>query len=400
MMVTINFPMIWAKVLEMIFLAVDILLCIMAGDTLHSFMHEIKAQLDEIKSLIDVGLKKVDLLSRKKELESLNPEMQAADFWNNRDRAQEVTQRASNLNKLIEVWEGIVGECDELIGMFPEISPENDPKGAEEYRGLVADLAERWRKLEISTFLNGKYDQNNAIVNIHAGTGGTDASDFAEMLMRMYLRYAERMGFEAEVMDKSTADEAGIKSSSFLVKGQFAYGYLKGEAGVHRLVRLSPFNAKNTRETSFVLVEVLPEIHFSEDVQIEPEDLRVDVYRSSGKGGQNVNKTSSAVRITHIPTGVVVSSQNERSQLQNKEWCMKMLHAKLLDLMEKQQAKEVSDLKGVVKEIAWGNQIRSYVLHPYKMVKDHRTDYEESNPDAVLDGELDGFIEAELKKVG
>lgn len=402
-------------------------------------MHEIKAQLEEIKSLIEVGLKKVDLATKKKELENLNLEMQAPDFWENngsrqglaqarqgmaqagQDRAgaresqaeahegrietrgnaaspQEISQKASNLVKLIETWEGIVRECAELLEMLPEISPENDPQGAEEYRGLVAALTKRWRKLEISTFLNGKYDQNNAIVNIHAGTGGTDAADFAEMLMRMYLRYAERMGFAAEVMDKSMADEAGIKSCSFLVNGQFVYGYLKGEAGVHRLVRLSPFNSKNTRETSFVLVEILPEIHFSEEVQIAPEDLRIDVYRSSGKGGQNVNKTSSAVRITHIPTGVVVSSQNERSQLQNKEWCMKMLHSKLFNLMEKQHAKELSDLKGKVQDIAWGSQIRSYVLHPYKMVKDHRTDYEEGNPDKVLDGELDGFIEAELKK--
>ncbi len=368
--------------------------------TLHFFMHEIKAQLDEIKSLIAVGLKKVDLAAKKKELEELNLEMQAADFWNNQERAQEVGQRASNLTKLIATWEGIVVESDELISMFPEISPENDPKAAEEYRGMVSGLAERWRKLEISTFLSGKYDENNAIINIHAGTGGTDASDFAEMLMRMYLRYAERMGFEAEVMDKSVGDEAGIKSCSFLVKGQFAYGYLKGESGVHRLVRLSPFNSKHTRETSFVLIEVLPEIHFSEEVKIAPEDLRVDVFRSSGSGGQSVNKTDSAVRITHIPTGVVVACQNERSQLQNKDWCMKMLHAKLLDLMEKQHAKELSDLKGKAQDIAWGSQIRSYVLHPYKMVKDHRTDYEESNPDRVLDGELDGFIEAELKKVG
>jgi peptide chain release factor 2 len=363
-------------------------------------MHEIKAQLEEIKKLIEVGLKKVDLPSKKKELEILTEAMQAPDFWNNREKAQEVSQRASNINKLTTVWEGITGECQELLDMLPEISPEKDPKAADEYKTMVKNLADRWRKLEISTFLNGKYDENNAIVSIHSGTGGTDAADFAEMLMRMYLRYAERMGFEAEVMDKSAAEEAGIKSASFLLKGQFAYGYLKGEAGVHRLVRMSPFNSKNTRETSFALVEILPEINYSEEVKIDPEDLRVDVYRSGGKGGQNVNKTDSAVRITHIPTGLVVASQNERSQLQNKEWCMKMLHSKLLDLMEKQHTKEITDLKGAVKDIAWGSQIRSYVLHPYKMVKDHRTDYEEGNPERVLDGELDGFIEAELKKVG
>lgn len=373
----------------------DILACV----TLHFFMHEIKAQLEEIRKLIDVGLKKVNLVSKKNELAELNKEMQQPDFWSNPERGQEVSQRASNLGKLINTWEGTVNECEELLGLLPEISPENDPKGAEEYIGLVNALAARWRKLEISTFLGGKYDQNNAILSIHAGTGGTDASDFAEMLMRMYLRYAERMGFDAEIMDKSEAEEAGIKSCSFLIKGQFAYGYLKGEAGVHRLVRMSPFNSKHTRETSFALLEVLPEIHFSEQIKIDPEDLRVDVYRSGGKGGQNVNKTDSAVRITHIPTGIVVSSQNERSQLQNKEWCMKMLHSKILDLMEKQHAKELSDIKGKVQEIAWGSQIRSYVLQPYKMVKDHRTGYEESNPEKVLDGDLDGFIEAELKKV-
>jgi len=214
----------------------------------------------------------------------------------------------------------------------------------------------------------------------------------------MYLRYAERSGFSAEVLDKSDGDEAGIKSCTILIKGQFAYGYLKGENGVHRLVRLSPFNSKNTRETSFVLVEVLPEITAAQEIKISPDDLKMDVFRSSGAGGQNVQKTSTAVRITHLPTNIVVACQNERSQLQNKEQAMKILTAKLADLMEQQQAKELGDIKGEKVEMSWGHQIRSYVLHPYKMVKDHRTDYEESNPEAVLDGELDGFIEAELKK--
>lgn len=362
-------------------------------------MHEIKAELEEIKARIEQGLKKVDLPSKKAELEVLNEQIMAPDFWNDRENAAEVSQQAANINKLIEIWEGIKGECDELLALLPEVHPENDPKGAEEFTGMVKKLAERWRVLEISTFFDGKYDDHNVVMMIHAGTGGTDAQDFGEMLLRMYLRYAERMGFETQVLDKSAGDEAGIKSCTFTIKGQFAYGYLKGEAGVHRLVRLSPFNSKNTRETSFVLVEVLPEMHHSEEVKIDPDDLRVDVYRSSGKGGQSVNTTDSAVRITHIPTGIAVACQNERSQLQNKEQCMKILHARLVDLMEKQHAKELSELRGEAQEIAWGSQIRSYVLHPYKMVKDHRSGYEESNPDKVLDGELDGFIEAELKKV-
>jgi len=373
-------------------------LCYTRCATLHVFMHEIKAQLDDLNQFIKDGLAKVDLPTKKTELEKLNKEMQAPDFWNDNGRAQEVSQKASNITKLIETWEGIDEEVEELIGLYPEIHPENDPEGAKEYKEMVVNLGENWRKLEISTFLSGKYDENNAIVSIHAGTGGTDAQDFAEMLMRMYLRYAERMDFSAEMIDKSDGEEAGLKSCTFNVKGAFAYGYLQGEAGVHRLVRLSPFNSKHTRETSFVMLEIIPEIHHSQQVDLNPDDLKIDVFRAGGCGGQSVNTTDSAVRITHIPTGLVVQCQNERSQLQNKEQAMKVLNARLMDLMEKEQAAELSELKGGVKDIAWGNQIRSYVLHPYKMVKDHRTDYEESNPDAVLDGELDGFIEAELKK--
>lgn len=362
-------------------------------------MHEIKAKLEEIEALIKQGLAKVDLDAKRAELEELTKEMENPNFWNDQGRAQEVSQKASNFTKLIKTWEGIFGECEELLALLPDIHPEEDPKAANEFKEMVAALEKNWRVLEISTFLSGKYDEHNAILTIHAGTGGTDAQDFAEMLMRMYLRYAERMGFATAIIDKSDGDEAGVKSVTFMIKGQFVYGYLKGEAGVHRLVRLSPFNVGHTRETSFVLVEILPEIHFSEQIQVDPADLRIDVYRASGPGGQSVNKTDSAVRITHIPTGIIASCQNERSQLQNKEQAMKVLHAKLVDLMEKQHAEKISELRGEKMEMSWGNQIRSYVLHPYKMVKDHRTDYEESNPDKVLDGELDGFIEAELKKI-
>lgn len=366
--------------------------------TLIFFMHQVKAELEEMQALIKQGLANVDLPEKKKELEKLNYEMGQPDFWNDPQKAAEVSQKASAIGKTIETWEKTSKEIDELLAMAEEISDESDAKEAKEFLDMVENFKKNWRTLEISTFLGGKYDSNNAILSIHAGTGGTDAQDFGSMLMRMYLRYAERSGFSAEVLDKSDGDEAGIKSCTILIKGQFAYGYLKGENGVHRLVRLSPFNSKNTRETSFVLIEVLPEITASQEIKINPDDLRTDVYRSSGPGGQNVQKTSSAVRITHIPTGLVAACQNERSQLQNKEQAMKILTAKLVDLMEQKQAKEIGDIKGEKVEMSWGHQIRSYVLHPYKMVKDHRTDYEESNPEAVLDGELDGFIEAELKK--
>ncbi len=362
-------------------------------------MHEIKARLEETKELIEVGLKKVNLENKRAKLAELNAQMQAEGFWDDSDKAQEISKKAANLAKLIETWENVSGEVEELLALLPEISPEKDAEAAEEFKQMVDKLEKNWRKLEISTFLYGKFDENNAILSVHAGTGGTDAQDFAEMLLRMYLRYAERMGFEAEIVEKSAGDEAGIKSCTVFVKGQFAYGYLKGEAGVHRLVRLSPFNSGNTRETSFAQVEILPEIEKSQEVKINPDDLRIDVFKSGGHGGQSVNTTDSAVRITHEPTGIVAACQNERSQLQNKEQAMKILHGKLADLMEKKQAKELDQLKGEKTEMSWGNQIRSYVLHPYKMVKDHRSKYEESNPDKVFDGELDGFIEAELKKV-
>ena len=361
-------------------------------------MHEIKAELKEVKALIEQGSGNVNLPEKREQVAKLNKEMTAEGFWNDSGHAQEISAKASHLQKLIETWEGIIGEAEELTELMPEVHPEKDPQAAEEFTEMVHALCANWRKLEVSTFLNGKYDTNNVILTIHAGTGGTDAQDFGEMLLRMYMRYAERMEFSMQILEKSVGDEAGIKSCMIMIKGPFAYGYLKGEAGVHRLVRLSPFNSKNTRETSFVMVEILPEINHSDELEIDEKDLRIDVFRAGGKGGQSVNTTDSAVRITHIPTNTVVSCQNERSQLQNKEHAMKVLHARLVDLMLKQQAEELSDLKGKTQDIAWGNQIRSYVLHPYKMVKDHRTNYEESNPEKVLDGELDGFIEAELKK--
>lgn len=356
-------------------------------------MHELKSHLEETARLIKHGLETADLVGKKAALARLNEEMAKGDFWDDPKAAQEVSQQASDLAKTISNWEAVSEEVESLLGLLPEV----DEEALAEFELMVKALDEKWNRLSIATFLSGKHDADNAIMAIYAGTGGTDAADFAEMLLRMYLRYCERMGFRAEVLERSEADEAGIKSASFTVKGEFAYGYLKGEHGVHRLVRTSPFNSKGSRETSFAMVEVLPEIKATEQLEIDSDDLRIDVYRASGKGGQGVNTTDSAVRITHLPTGIVVQCQNERSQLQNKEQAMGMLQARLTKLMEERQAAELSELKGEKVEYSWGNQIRSYVLHPYKMVKDHRTGHEESNPERVLDGEIEGFVEATLK---
>ncbi len=361
-------------------------------------MHEVKTHLDELETQITTALKAIDLVEKRHRVIELETLTQEPDFWSDQKRAQQVTREASHTRTFIDQWEHLQKDLKELIEMFPTIDPETDPDGATEYKTMVEKLAKDWRVLEIQTFLSGKYDDHSAILSIHAGTGGKDAQDFAEILMRMYLRWAEKHELKATILDQSQGEEVGLKSATILIEGEFTYGYLKSENGVHRLVRQSPFNAKNSRETSFVLVEVLPEISDAEEFEIKKDDLRVDTYRSSAPGGQNVQKTDSAIRITHIPTGIVVACQTERSQLQNKEHAMKVLASKLADMMEREHAKELSDLKGGKVEVSWGNQIRSYVLHPYKMIKDHRTDYEEHNAEPVFDGEIDGFIEAYLKQ--
>jgi len=301
--------------------------------------------------------------------------------------------------RVVNRWRGLekkVADITELVSLVVE---EGDASLEEEIRTETEQIEARLDKLELELAYRGEYDDRNAIMAIHAGAGGKESQDWAEMLMRMYLRWAERRGFETDVLDTSLGDEAGIKSAIISISGDYACGYLRSEHGVHRLVRLSPFDADHARHTSFVLVEVMPEAEMDIDLKIEPDDLRIDVYRSSGPGGQHMQKTSSAVRVTHLPTGLVVTCQSERSQHQNKETALKILGARLLELEMEKKSEEMDRLKGKRIDAGWGSQIRSYVLHPYRMVKDHRTGYETNNTEAVLDGELDGFITAYLRSL-
>lgn len=323
--------------------------------------------------------------------------MEAPGFWDDPERSNQKMKELKNLKDT-------VGECDKLSTQYDDIMTlidmgyeENDESLIPEIRGELDEFIREFDELRISTLLSGEYDKNNAILKLNAGAGGTESCDWCGMLYRMYTRWAERKGFTIEVLDYLDGDEAGIKSVTFQVNGLNAYGYLKSEKGVHRLVRISPFNAQGKRQTSFVSLDVMPDIEGDLDVDIDEKDLRIDTYRSSGAGGQHINKTSSAIRITHIPTGTVVQCQNERSQFQNKDKAMQMLKAKLYLLKQEANAEKLSDIRGEVKEIGWGNQIRSYVLQPYTLVKDHRTDVETGNVDAVLDGGLDIFINGYLK---
>lgn len=323
--------------------------------------------------------------------------MEAPGFWDDPERSNQKMKELKNLKDT-------VGECDKLSTQYDDILTlidmgyeENDESLIPEIRGELDEFIREFDELRIGTLLSGEYDKNNAILKLNAGAGGTESCDWCGMLYRMYTRWAERKGFTIEVLDYLDGDEAGIKSVTFQVNGLNAYGYLKSEKGVHRLVRISPFNAQGKRQTSFVSLDVMPDIEGDLDVDIDEKDLRIDTYRSSGAGGQHINKTSSAIRITHIPTGTVVQCQNERSQYQNKDKAMQMLKAKLYLLKKEANAEKLSDIRGEVKEIGWGNQIRSYVLQPYTLVKDHRTDVETGNVDAVLDGGLDIFINGYLK---
>ena len=306
-------------------------------------------------------------------------------------------RRLAMQRKMVERWRGLEQRVADIAGAMS--LAEEEASFREEIESEIETVASILDELELEMAFSSEYDSRNAILTIHAGAGGTESQDWAEMLLRMYLRWAERRGYQAEVLDTSPGDEAGIKSVIIDISGDYAFGYLKSEHGVHRLVRLSPFDSDHARHTSFVLVEVMPEAEEESDFRIEPEDLKIDVFRSSGPGGQHMQKTSSAVRITHLPTGLVVTCQSERSQYQNKEIAMKILQSRLLKLELAERAEERDKLKGERIAAGWGSQIRSYVLHPYRMVKDHRTDYQTGNADAVLDGELDGFITAYLRSL-
>ncbi len=324
-------------------------------------------------------------------------EMEAPGFWDNPDYSNQKMKELKNLKDLVGVCDGLASQYEDIETLIEMGYETEDADIIPETRQELDAFIEKLETLRISTLLSGEYDKNNAILKLNAGAGGTESCDWAGMLYRMYTRWAEKKGYSIEVLDYLEGDEAGIKSVTFQINGENAYGYLKSEKGVHRLVRISPFNAQGKRQTSFVSLDVMPDIEEDLDVEINEEDLRIDTYRSSGAGGQHINKTSSAIRITHLPTGIVVQCQNERSQHQNKDKAMQMLKAKLYLLRQEENEQKLSGIRGEVKEIGWGNQIRSYVMQPYTMVKDHRTGAESSNVDAVMDGAIDLFINAYLK---
>ena len=323
--------------------------------------------------------------------------MEDPGFWDNPEISNKKMKELKNMKDTVGGFRKLETQYEDILTLIQMGYEENDESLIPEIAGELEEFKTEFDTLRIGTLLSGEYDKNNAILKLNAGAGGTESCDWCGMLYRMYTRWAERKGFEIDVLDFLDGDEAGIKSITFQINGENAYGYLKSEKGVHRLVRISPFNAQGKRQTSFVSLDVMPDIEEDLDVEIDEKDLRIDTYRSSGAGGQHINKTSSAIRITHIPTGTVVQCQNERSQFQNKDKAMQMLKAKLYLLKQEANVEKLSDIRGEVKDIGWGNQIRSYVLQPYTMVKDHRTDVESGNVDAVLDGSLDTFINGYLK---
>ena len=358
---------------------------------------EYKVKLNNLKPELEELGQALDLEAAERELDMLQAESASDGFWDNVEKARKIQQRISQLEGKINAQAKRLSTWDDLMVMCEMGNEEEDeslvPEVEEGFEGLIRNMEEA----RLATLLSGEYDPSPAIVSLQAGAGGTEAQDWAQMLYRMYTRWAERHGFTYSILDYQDGDEAGIKSATIRIDGENAYGYLKSEHGVHRLVRVSPFDANARRQTSFAAVEVTPEIDDSVEVEIRPEDIEMQVYRASGAGGQHVNKTSSAVRLIHKPSGLVVACQTERSQLQNRETCMKMLRSKLIQIKEQEHLDKISDIKGTQLKIEWGSQIRSYVFMPYQLVKDNRTGYETSNVNGVMDGDLDGFINAYLK---
>lgn len=358
---------------------------------------ELKLKLKECEKPIEDLAEALGLSAMNKEIEELEQQAAQEDFWNDLENSQKVLQRTAMLKGKVEKYTKLRSDYEDAMTLIELANDEQDDSMIEECTQAVEKIKSDLDAQTLSTLLTGEYDSKNAILTFHAGAGGTEAQDWAMMLFRMYHRWGERHGFKTTTIDYLDGDEAGLKSATMLIEGENAYGYMKSEMGIHRLVRISPFDASGRRHTSFASIEVMPEIDDSVEVEINPADIKMDVYRASGAGGQKVNKTSSAVRLTHIPTGIVVASQVERSQYQNRDVAMRMLKSKLIEIKERENLERIEDIKGEQREIAWGSQIRSYVFMPYTLVKDHRTNYENGNINSVMDGDLDGFINAYLK---
>lgn len=358
---------------------------------------ELSQRLQQFEEPIQNLKEALDIENVKSQIADLEEQSSQANFWDDMENSQKVMQKIGVLKAKVASYENLKADFEDGMVMIELANEEEDESLIEECTASIDDIEKRIETLTLSTLLSGEFDNSNAILTFHAGAGGTEAQDWAEMLFRMYNRWGERQGFKVSTLDYLEGDVAGIKSATVLIEGENAYGYLHGEMGIHRLVRVSPFDSSGRRHTSFASLEVMPEIDDDVDVEIREEDIKMDVYRASGAGGQKVNKTSSAVRLTHIPTGVVVSCQIERSQHQNREVAMRMLKSKLVEIKERENLEKIEDIKGEQREIAWGSQIRSYVFMPYTMVKDHRTNFEMGNIAAVMDGDIDGFINAYLK---
>ncbi|WP_142299199.1 peptide chain release factor 2 [Shouchella clausii] len=361
-------------------------------------MTEMKQELVALEKRLSDFRGSLDVAEKEERIAELEEKMADPDFWNDQEQAQAIINETNGLKEQVHTFKDMAESYDDLEVSYELVREEDDTELASELESGLAALKQKMNQFELQLLLSAPYDKNNAILELHPGAGGTESQDWASMLLRMYTRWVEKRGFAVETLDYLPGEEAGVKSVTLLIKGHNAYGYLKAEKGVHRLVRISPFDSSGRRHTSFVSCEVMPELDDAVDIELNSEDLKIDTYRASGAGGQHVNTTDSAVRITHLPTNTVVTCQSERSQIKNREQAMKMMKAKLYQLRIEEQERELAEIRGEQKEIGWGSQIRSYVFHPYSMVKDHRTGFEIGNTNSVMDGEIDGFIDAYLRQ--